>query len=259
MDIESKQNLISTGSIIVLATIGSFVASSAYVLGLSIGLHQPVYEFFELKDYLQVTPVWLLPTSIYLLFWGSASLFLPPLITISYEGDKQSNWKEKVGFVIFFLLPLPFLLVLHFLGVVVDNDFAGFVVTMHLVVLLGLSVAFLIVYEKRLVGLDAKEKGLRIVLVTNITALFIALYVGYSWPHQWAKFSKESTVLFGDSKSDTKDQVIRGKILLQLEKYLLLQDESDHFVAISTSQIKRIDIPPPSPTPSPTPDPDSVN
>jgi hypothetical protein len=63
MDIESKQNLISTGSIVVVATIGSFVASSAYVLGLSIGLHQPVYEFFELKDYLEVTPVWLLTYS----------------------------------------------------------------------------------------------------------------------------------------------------------------------------------------------------
>jgi hypothetical protein len=258
MDIESKQNLISTGSIIVLATIGSFVASSAYVLSLSIGLQQPVYEFFELKDYLEVTPVWLLPTAIYLLFAGFVLLFLPPIISIEDIRDKKNVWWELIAFCIVVFLPAPLLMGLRLIGVILNNDFISALICLHAFALLGLTVAFWILYQKRLVGLEPEQKWLRFILMTIIMGFFVALSMGYNWGPAWVRFSQESTVIVGDVKGDAKDQEVRGKIVLHLERYLLLQDESNHLVAISTSQIKRIDSPP-FPTPSPTPDPNSIN
>ena len=264
MDIESKYNLISTGSIIVLATIGSFVtsSSSAYVLGLSIGLQQPVYEFFELKDYLEVTPVWLLPTAIYLLIMGFVLLFLPPIISIRNTKHTEPGLWPLISFGIIYLLPGLLLLGLSFF-MVVNNDLGWGLASLHFAALFGLSVAFLVVYQKRVVGLEPEQKGLRFVLMTNIIALFVALSMGYNWGPRWVRLSRASTVIVGDDKGVTKDQEIHGYIVLHLERYLILQDESDHLVAISTSQIKRIDSPPPSPAPSPasspTPDSNSVN
>jgi hypothetical protein len=122
---------------------------------------------------------------------------------------------------------------------------------------------FLILYEKRLVGLEPEQKALRFVLMTNIIALFVALSMGYNWGPRWVSLGRESTVIVSDAKGDTKDQEIHGKIRLHLERYLLLQDGSGNLVAISTSRIKWIDSPPPFPAPSPTPstepDPNSIN
>jgi hypothetical protein len=258
MDAEGKQNLVSTGSIIALATIGSFVASSAYVVGLSFGLSQPVYEFFELKDYLEVTPVWLLPTGIYLLIVGFMLPFLPPIITI--REIELSRW-QLISSCIFLFGPLLLLPFLRLIGVLNDDIAYGFVF-LHLFFLLGSLVAFLILYEKRLVGLEPEQKGLRFVLMTIIMAFFLAFNMGYNWGPRWVRLSQESIVIVGDVKGDTKDQEVHGKIVLHLERYLLLQDGSNHLVGIPTSRIKRIDSPPfatPSPTSSPTSDPNSIN
>jgi hypothetical protein len=258
MDAEGKQNLVSTGSIIALTTIGSFVASSAYVVGLSFGLRQPVYEFFELKDYLEVTPVWLLPTAIYLLITGFMLLFLPPIITI--REIERSRW-QQISSCIFLFGPFLLLIVLRWIGVLNDDIACGFVF-LHAFFLLGSLVAFLILYEKRLVGLGLgpEQKGLRFVLMTIILAFFLAFNMGYNWSPRWVRLSQESTVIVGDVKGDTKDQEVHGKIVLHLERYLLLQDGSGHLVGIPTYRIKWIDSPPfPTPSPSPTSDPNSIN
>jgi hypothetical protein len=264
MDIAAnKQNLLSTGSIIVLATIGSFVASSAYVLGLSVGLRQPVYEFFQLKDYLEVTPVWLLPTVVYLLALGLVLLILNSLIS----RIKTPGGRQLTRIFIAFMFPVLLVIFLTLIGVVKNNSGSGqFAMAfwgpnvIH-AAWFGFFTAILIVTQMRL--LQPEQEGVRIVILVSIIALFVALTRGYSWTPQWIAVSKESTVIVGDNKGVTKDQEIHGKIVLHLERYLLLQDESGDLVAISTSQIKRIDSPPPfpvlSPTPSPTPDPNSIN
>lgn len=155
-------------------------------------------------------------------------------------------------------LPVLLLMGLHLIGVILNNDFISALIILHASALFGSLVAFLILYEKRLVGLEPEQKWLRFILMANIIGLFVALSMGYSWGPGWVRFSQESTVVVGDVKGDTKDEEVHGKIVLHLERYLLLQDGSGHLVAISTSRIKRIDSPP-FPTPSPTPDPNSLN
>jgi hypothetical protein len=238
------------------------VASSAYVLGLSIGLRQPVYEFFQLKDYLEVTPVWLLPTVVYLLIMGIVLLIFNPLIS----RDKNPGRRQLTRIAIVFLLPVLLVIVLTLIGVI-NNKSSSAPSAMAFwgpnvihAALFGFFTAILIVTQMRL--LEPEQEGVRIVILVSIIALFVALTMGYSWTPQWIAVSKESTVIVGDVKGDAKDQEVHGKIVLHLERYLLLQNESGDLVAISTSRIKRIDslppFPAPSTTPSATPDPNSI-
>jgi hypothetical protein len=152
-----------------MATIESFVASSLYVLGLSTGLHQPVYELFELKDYLEVTPVWLLPTTVYLLFAGFVSLFLPPIITMDTR-DTRTRRGEPISLLIVVFLPLLLLLVLYLVRGCSKQRLDLRPRQFARCRLLGLTMAFLILYQKRLVGLEPEQKWLRFVLMTNIIA-----------------------------------------------------------------------------------------
>src|SRR5215469_5200299 len=49
------------GVLITGTAITAFAASSLYVLGLSISIHQSLASHFDILDYIQITPVWALP------------------------------------------------------------------------------------------------------------------------------------------------------------------------------------------------------
>jgi amino acid permease len=107
-------------------------------------------------------------------------LFLPPIISIRDTRDTESGRGKAIsGFIIFFL-PFLLLMVLRWIWVI-NDDIATALINVVFAALFGNVVAFLIVYEKRLVGLESEQKWLRIILMTNITALFVALSMGYYW------------------------------------------------------------------------------
>jgi hypothetical protein len=231
---ESKQNIVSTGSIIVLATIGSFVASSTYVLGLSIGLQQPLYEFFQLKDYLEVTPAWLEPSALYLLVVGLVS-FLGPFIFRDKDPDRVSVTMSKILFWVFIVVWLGGVVIF-----IVKKDSKTILFFAGLILIFAAWQAFRyttrIVWRRR----PSKRKAVWMVIYAGAASLFIAFTSGYAWTPQWIALSKESTVTVGDAKGDMREEEVHGKIVLHLERYLLLQDKDGTLVAISTSQIKRI-------------------
>jgi len=43
------------------AAVTAFAASNLYILGLSLSIHQSLASYFEILDYIQITPAWALP------------------------------------------------------------------------------------------------------------------------------------------------------------------------------------------------------
>jgi hypothetical protein len=48
-------------AILAAAAVTAFAASNLYVFGLSLGIHQSLANYFEMTDYIQITPSWALP------------------------------------------------------------------------------------------------------------------------------------------------------------------------------------------------------
>ena len=202
-----------------------------------------MYEFFQLRDYLEVTPVWLEPTAFYLMVPGYMLLILSPFI---FKDKDPGRVKMRMYNIWFWSLILAMggTFLIAILWRTRDANGISFVQALSGYALIfaawfGFHYATTIV--DRLGPLAPTRKAVRIVIYACTTSLFVAFSVGYSWTPQWIALSKESTVIVGDANGDMKEKEIHGKIVLHLERYLLLQDKSGDLVAISTSQIKRID------------------
>lgn len=78
------------GAVITGTAVGAFVASNLYVFGISLALQQNLAQYFEIVDYVQVTPAWGLPALLSLVL-GMAFLFLAYLSAI-YRGSLSFAW-----------------------------------------------------------------------------------------------------------------------------------------------------------------------
>jgi hypothetical protein len=239
----NEQKIVSVGSIIALATIGSFLASSAYVLGLSLGLQQPIYQFFEIRDYLEVTPVWLVPTAAYLLIIASLLYLLSPLI---FKDQDAVRVKRRIYYIWFWSLILSYV-VLFAVAIITKGSFQFWEALSGTVVVTAAWWGFHSVYTivDRMGRLAPVQKPVRIVTYASITGFFVASTMGFNWVPQWITLTKESTVTVGDPKDITGEKELHGKLILHLDRYLLLQEKNGDLLGISASEVKRIDTPKP--------------
>jgi hypothetical protein len=108
LDLEEKGWL---GVLITGSTVAAFLASNLYVFGLSSALNQNLANYFEILDYLQVTPAWGVPTLLSLIL----IMTVPALAHLAvhqkaiirfFEKAKEAkaqgpseaeNWLEKTG------------------------------------------------------------------------------------------------------------------------------------------------------------------
>jgi len=88
------------GVLITGTAITAFAASSLYVLGLSISIHQSLASHFDILDYIQITPVWALPALVAFLLCALPGI----LFHFSFLLDDRIRFRFLASLLVFFVI-----------------------------------------------------------------------------------------------------------------------------------------------------------
>jgi hypothetical protein len=254
---EKSGKLPEWAKIVTVVTIFAFVTSSYYVNALSRALEAPLATYFSPADYLRITPSWAIPTLgvsvlvvllFVMVFATISAIFkvpkggISPILSWQAVFDYFPNHlkRSRSAFVFMVLMALPINAVLLVLPV---DDVFGAQFRMGFSTRVASSVIECFVFYT-FVGVSflpgsAAIKGL---LIAIVWCAALANGVGYYVkPNQVGR--APSTRVYFESEKD-KDGVLEGKVIFDLDRYLLLNTGHKSVVAIPHERIKSIQTPP---------------
>jgi hypothetical protein len=227
-----------------------FVASLLYVHGLGDGMQQNLLGFFDLSDFLRITPAWGIPSiGLYLL-----SYLREYLRTAHHKEDATTSVTEskaKPSKILLWLQDLDrgglfWLVLLVTCGALVLGPFVrhkwwvGAVSSILYVYFVWRLVYWFVVRFRRAHPQDSFIYG--VVPVQLALPLAVTLVLAYNWGRYMVPYNIEKTpaakIILKDEKA-----IVEGKVFLELNRFIIFVTSDGRITAVAVSDVNSIEFP----------------
>lgn len=217
-------------------SIFAFATSSFYVFGLASALREPLAIYFSPTDYLRITPLWAIPTLGFAALMSAVYGFGPTMALRSSRLVKSiAKLRLKKRFLLAGCASLLLGVVACFVTLLLATEHSRMTFN---VVVLSAGLATVLFGGASYVHAG---KGVKLLIITAIWAMAFALLLG----NFLARFDIEEAPLSRIVFESEKDQVgaVEGKVIFDLDRYLLLDAGPRSVIAIPHEKIKSIQTP----------------
>jgi hypothetical protein len=235
----SSAKLLDAGLLVFLVSASSFIASILYVGGLSVVLGFPLQSYFQLADYLRVTPYWLGPAFGLVLVFAIFSLHGISILVVRKELKRGSEaWAHWIRTILALLL-IAVLLLAWFTLLDLSLAIAGV-----FIIIASWTMRNNLVWASTLLsGRIGKRRWIHAAVRIGFPMALTAVLLGAFWTPALMRQEKTSEIYLLSNKGEPIQKPIKAQILFSLTEYLIAYRDEDVFEVIPSARIERIETP----------------